>query len=404
MDIIMVPFHDCKKWIGDGFRTRDAHLAEHFCTDSRVGKILVINRPTSLAESIIKQKKWKTSKLSHQIQVIQSDNRYEVGKLNEKLYYLDTFLPDFVKVIRERKLWWFSAFQEKYILESIKRAIGKLELRNVVLLLQNPMAVGVIGFMEYDCLAFDAIDNWIHHPQMKSNHKIIEKNYKIVENKADVIFTVSKALMNVFKENQNVHWVANGVDVSYFSTAIKYRHIDEIVTIGYVGKIQDRVDFELVERCLKEYKNMKFIFVGPIFSQAKKIKKIQRNNNNIKFLGDIHYADLPNVLKKIDVAIMPHKIDAFTDSMNPLKLYEYLASGKPVVSTTVAGTENISEYIFLADDLEFVKKLGMVCAKVRNGEISPLEVVESIPEECTWDFRTSEILNELEKVLPKGRY
>ena len=62
------------------------------------------------------------------------------------------------------------------------------------------MAVGVIGFMEYDCLAFDAIDNWIHHPQMKSNHKIIEKNYKIVENKADVIFTVSEALMNVFKE------------------------------------------------------------------------------------------------------------------------------------------------------------------------------------------------------------
>jgi len=63
------------------------------------------------------------------------------------------------------------------------------------------------------------------------------------------------------------------------------------------------------------------------------------NYANVHFLGQKNYEELPQYINKFSVAIIPHKIDQFTKSMNPLKIYEYLAAGKQVVSTPVAGLE-----------------------------------------------------------------
>ena len=84
MDIVMIPFHDCKKWLREGFRTRDAHLAEHFCQDPRVGKILVINRPTSLAEVLLKRTSWNTSTISDVVKPIYRKKRYERTQFKQK--------------------------------------------------------------------------------------------------------------------------------------------------------------------------------------------------------------------------------------------------------------------------------------------------------------------------------
>lgn len=397
MDIVMIPFHDCKKWLREGFRTRDAHLAEHFCQDPRVGKILVINRPTSLAEVLLKRTSWNTSTISDVVKPIYRKKRYEITQFKQKLYCLDTFLPDFFKVIIEQKMWWFSAFQNEFILKSIKKAVEDLQLEHIVLLLQNPMAIGAIDSFEYECFAFDAIDNWLYHPQMKSNHKVIKSSYKAVEKRANIIFTVSKALMDIFKNNSNVYWIANGVDTNFFSNATCKN--SKSITIGYVGKIQERVDFDLVEKCLKQHSNKKFIFIGPIYAQKAKINKLKRNYQNIEFTGDIHYTKLPMLLKNIDVAIIPHIIDEFTDSMNPLKLYEYLAAGKPVVTTGIAGTMNISKYIYVGNNNTFVELLEKVTNEIISGDIKAHDIANSMPCECTWNFRSKEMLDKLEKIL-----
>lgn len=396
MDIVMIPFHDCKKWLGEGFRTRDAHLAEHFSKDKRIGKVLVINRPVSLAEVVLKRSSWRTSRLYREVEKVSAGKDCEIGKLKGGLYCLDIFLPDFFKVAREKKLWWFSAFQNKFVLNAINNAISELKLKDTILLLQNPMAVGAVGSIPYHCFAFDAIDNWLYHPQMISNRSVIKENYKFVEEKAEVIFTVSKALMGVFEQNPSVNWMANGVDTDFFSSAINKHRLNQQIKIGYVGKIQDRVDFNLVETCLERFPAMKFVFMGPIYSQKKRIKEIKRKHSNIEFTGDIHYKNLPNALREIDVAIIPHTVDAFTDSMNPLKLYEYLAAGKPVVTTGVAGTENISSYVYVANGSEFVNQLGDVCDAVRGDGLDPIKIATSIPKECTWTYRVNEIIEILE--------
>ena len=394
MDIVMVPFHDYKKWIKEGFRTRDSHLYQHFEQREDINKILVVNRPISVAELLLKKCNWNVSTGK----IIYKENGICLTQISEKTWCLDFLLPDFFRVVKEKKGWWFTAFQYKKVLNGINEAIRVLQLNKSILLLQNPMAIGAAEYVNCEKFVFDVIDNWIYHPQMKDK-EIIKNNYDYVDTHADLISTVSEGLMETFKNNKNVKWIPNGVDIEYFSEAQKKNNFQHKIKIGYVGKIQDRVDFDIIEECLKCYENYEFVFLGPVYAQKDRIKKIRSTYRNIDFKGDIHYLNLPKEMKEFDIAIIPHKVDKFTNSMNPLKVYEYLAAGKVVVSTQVAGIEGVSKYVLVADDKEnFIKQLDVAIALIRNGNVTTEEIVSSIPKECSWKYRTQMLIDEMDSL------
>lgn len=395
MNIVMIPFHDRKKWLSEGYRTRDAHLFQHFEKNDCVDKILVVNRPVSAAERLLKHNGGicdidKTEYQKKGVTLIRT---------GDKSWCVDIKLPDFAKVAVQKKMWWFTAFQYSKTIDAINEALEYLKMENNILLLQNPMAIGAAKAVKHKIFVFDAIDNWIYHPQMKYKD-LIKKNYKYVEENADLITTVSKALTETFGSNKNTHWVPNGVDVDYFRNAVSVHKPVKEAVIGYVGKIQDRVDFELVEKCLKEMPECKFVFLGPAYSQQSTIEKLKRNYGNILFKGDIHYSVLPREMQEFDVAIIPHKIDDFTSSMNPLKLYEYLAAGKPVVTTAVAGTDHLSEFVYSAvGSDEFVSQLRKAVSVVSDGSTDVEDIIRSIPEECHWEKRVEVILGLFSKTF-----
>lgn len=384
----MVPFHDYKKWLNEGFRTRDAHLCQHFEKDASVEKILVVNRPTSLAEAILKRNSWKTDHGSE----IYCKHGIRLSQMSEKVYCLDFFLTDFFKVAKQRKMWWFTAFKYQKVLDGINDALNQLDMADSILMLQNPMAVGVVERVRCKSFVFDAIDNWLYHPQMKDK-QLIKENYDYVDTKADLILTVSQSLTHTFQTNKNVRWVPNGVDVEYFADAIKPTHESNAIVIGYVGKIQERVDFDLIEDCLQALPECQFEFLGPVYAQSERIKTLAEQYDNIHFAGDVHYKRLPEAMRAFDIAIIPHKVDEFTDSMNPLKLYEYLAAAKPVVTTGVAGIDDISPYVYTAEDKDaYIEKLKNAIEAVRSSDYHAENIVESIPAECRWTNRVNTIL------------
>lgn len=392
-DLIILPFHDYKKWLSEGFRTRDAHLFEGFKKHKDVNKILVINRPVSLAEMLIKRQGWKTK---YQGKVICSRRNWQIVQVDENSFYLDMFFMDTVKLAVERKKWWYTVFNYKRTIEIINEACNVLNMNNRCVLLQNPMAVGVIGKLNENSIAFDAIDNWLHHPQNLKYKDLLTKNYKLIEEKSDYIFTVSKDLKNLFAGNKNVSWIANGVDKEFFAKSISNKKKNEKLTIGYVGKIQDRIDFQLVEECLETYKNYNFVFCGPILSCHSEVKRLNDNYNNISFLGDIHYNDLPEKMRDIDIAIIPHLINEFTNSMNPLKLYEYLAAGKQVVTTPVAGSESLSKYIYSCNNSkEFIDNIKKAIDIYLDDNQLANKVTDTIVEEYTWKSKCNQMLKVL---------
>ena len=392
-DLIILPFHDYKKWLSEGFRTRDAHLFQGFKNHNDVNKILVVNRPVSLTEVIGKRKSWKTDQYG---KVIYSKKNWQLVQVDEKSFYLDMFFKDTIKVAIQRKKWWYTVFNYQNTIDIINEACKIIQMQNRVILLQNPMAVGVIGKLNERIVAFDAIDNWLHHPQNIKYKDLLVDNYKLIEQKADCIFTVSKDLKNLFKDNKNVNWVPNGVDKEYFSRSIVNGEKKEKITIGYVGKIQDRIDFKLVEQCLQKYRKCNFVFLGPVLSCHCNVKYLSEKYNNISFVGDVHYNDLPKKMKEIDIAIIPHLINEFTNSMNPLKLYEYLAAGKQVVTTPVAGTENLSDYVYISNNSnEFIDNIKKAIDIYLSDYNISKKVSETIIDEYTWQNKCDEIIQSL---------
>lgn len=193
VNVVIVPFHDYKKWNEEGFRTRDAHVCEHFSENSEIEKILVINRPTSLAEVLIKRKNWKTK--GGEIEYCH--HNAQLSKMKDNVWCLDVFLPDFIRVAVQKKMWWFTSFNYDSVINAIKEACNYLKINDSILLLQNPMAVGTAKKLQFKKVAFDAIDNWLYHPQMPDK-QLIKENYSYIDSRADLIMTVSKALLDTY--------------------------------------------------------------------------------------------------------------------------------------------------------------------------------------------------------------
>jgi glycosyltransferase involved in cell wall biosynthesis len=119
--------------------------------------------------------------------------------------------------------------------------------------------------------------------------------------------------------------------------------------VGYVGQIADKLDFELVEALARARPRWSFVFVGDVWETRRVQARALDALPNVHFLGRRAYHELPGYLRAFDVCAMPHRCTPLTRSMDPIKLYDYLATGKPIVSTPVAGIERFRDVIYVGD-------------------------------------------------------
>lgn len=240
---------------------------------------------------------------------------------------------------------------EKVFCDSLNRALETIGFDEYVVWSYNPYFVQYFDELHGATKkVFDTVDNWSAHPNFKDSVERLQRNYQYIDQNCDAIFTVAESLLELYPTNGNVHWVPNGVDVSHFDTDIcdesearNFLQSLQKPIIGYVGIIQKRVDFDFVKKLAKKHSEFDFVFVGDVWPDAG--SEIVTDLDNVYFLGRVSYQLLPSVLKEFSIGMIPHHVDEFTDSMNPLKLYEYLAVGLPVVTTPVAGVEDFLSYV-----------------------------------------------------------
>lgn len=272
-------------------------------------------------------------------------------------------------------------------------------MKDFVLLLQNPMAIDLYK-LEPSIFVFDTIDNWLVHPQMKSLRNILKENYEIINKEANIITSVSRNNFSLFKSNKNLIEIPNGVNLEFFKP-MKVSREEKKIVFGYIGKIQSRFDFNLLDKCASYFKHEMFYIYGPILDKESKYtaSKLERKHNNIFFRGEVNYNKLPKVINNFDICLIPHKNNEFTKSMSPLKIFEYISCGKQVVSTQIHGVENISEYIYLSkSDSSFIKNCESAIEKIQKYDISMNSIVrESISKEISWENRKNKIIEVIEK-------
>lgn len=291
-----------------------------------------------------------------------------------------------------------------YDFKNTRKIARELNLKNLEIWSFNPFD---LSFLDYpDSLKiFYTIDDWRKNKLFSEKRALLDHNYQVIVNKADYIFNNGQRLKEVlWHNNPKAYWTPNGVDTEYFkdpnnSPAIAKEKIDKLLQgtkspiIGYLGVITpDRVDFELVEYIIKNNQDKYFVFAGPVW-QGFDSNYLVNKYKNIRFIGMMYYPDKPYLLSKFDVCLIPHQISEFIQSMDPIKLYDYLAAGKPIVTTKVIGTQKFQSLIYLADTKEdFNQKINQALAE--ESEESRQKRFQAV-EPHSWQNRFEEV----EKIL-----
>jgi glycosyltransferase involved in cell wall biosynthesis len=220
--------------------------------------------------------------------------------------------------------------------------------------------------------------------------------------KADLVFVASETLLAGKKAvNPNTFHSPHGVDTEHFGRACAggERAPDDIAglprpIIGFFGLIESWIDLELVAYLAERRPQWSFVMIGRVAVPEDAAPRLP----NLHFLGRRRYEDLPGYGRHFDAAIIPYKLTQQVIHANPLKLREYLAMGKPIVSVWTPETEKFADVIEVARGREqFLAKLDKVMGQPDSQEAvrCRMDRVASM----SWEARVAEVLEVVEASL-----
>lgn len=225
---------------------------------------------------------------------------------------------------------------ELRIRKRIKKACEKYEIKEFIYINSfNFHYPGLMDTLHPALSVYHCVDPVIMPYDIK--HGIDSEN-RLVKN-SDLVICTSKQLYDEKKIlNSNTHFIGNGADVTHSNEALSdklrvHKSVSALLkpVIGYVGSIERRIDYDLLKSVIENNKDKTFVFAGPVSSEY--VPEWFKNASNIHLPGYIPHEEIPSVLKGFDVAIIPFKKDKNSATIFPLKLFEYLGAGKPVVAT-----------------------------------------------------------------------
>ena len=220
----------------------------------------------------------------------------------------------------------------------LDQAIETMEVTNYILWYYSPMALLFSGHLQlqsrltvYDCM--DELSAFkFASPLLKQQEEKLFRN-------ADIVFTVGVSLYESKKRHHiNIHPFPSSIDKEHFFTArVKKEEPADQKNIpgprfGFYGVIDERINIDLLQKMAEMKPEWQFILVGPI---VKIDPDSLPRKNNIHFLGKKSYNELPHYLSGSDIAIMPFALNESTQFISPTKTPEFLAGGKPVISTSI---------------------------------------------------------------------
>lgn len=235
---------------------------------------------------------------------------------------------------------WLSGFLIKNIR---RREFGRADFVEIVYL---PEDIFRISRDKKSFLVYDCVDDHIEYPWNKNKRNRLIEYEKRLAGEARLLSISSLYLLEKKKHlNAETLLVPNGVNFRLFNEVLhKDTKRPEEISPGtpnvlYVGAIHEWFDDELVLKIAEEHNDWNILLIG---RTNKSPRSPLFHHERIKFLGARRQQDLPVYIKYCDVCIIPFQINDLVKSVNPLKLYEYLSVGRPVVSTPLPDVEKLA--------------------------------------------------------------
>ncbi len=288
-----------------------------------------------------------------------------------------------------------------------RQASRSLGFKDIIIGYQSPLSHPFVGF-ENKLIFYDCIDDWRNFPGIPTS--IASHVEDTVLRRSDLVFASSKQLVDILRERsgREAFYLPNALGSAFMG---KGRHIEskltafDGITLGFVGGIGgDHFDWDLLTGLLEKKRlagrHFRVVLVGPLIGRTNITRGQELKRSGLILIGKVPYSHVTEYMVDFDFCILPWKVTELVRGVDPIKIYEYLASGKPVISTYWAELEKFRSHVYFAStpngyEYSVQKELDKPLAQRNEGRMNRQMLV--IPE--TWERRASVMTDHLLRAL-----
>lgn len=291
-------------------------------------------------------------------------------------------------------------FERLLFISVLNNILYKVQLRTLVrqadiIWLTSPLQIDWVQSLTNKILVYDCMDDMLEFPISKELKVKLQIRESTLFNRASIVLSSSAYLKykllerygkrEIFVVNNALKAMPSSSDNIKFPIHLKqYSQKNQRVKIVYIGTIAQWLDFSLIECILQSNENIEVCLFGPSEISIP-------NVNRLFYYGSIDHELVFPIMEEANILIMPFVVNELIKSVNPVKLYEYIASGKPCIAPLYQESQKFQDFVYLykseSDCLKIISSLLL------NGLKSKRTYVECrcFAENNTWNSRVKQI-------------
>jgi glycosyltransferase involved in cell wall biosynthesis len=334
-----------------------------------------------------------------------SDNKclvfYEVTRVTDKINFIE----------KKKDNLYLIDYESKQFAKLFREECKKIDKSKYIFTASTCWDLSDVLVDSYIKEGYKFLYDYLDHlsPELAGTDKLpqnVENIHNYVINNVDNVFVVATAdvlyedMKNKRKTDKNLLFACNGVDYNHFAKLDKkvkltddYMDIinDKKPIIGYYGALASWFDYDLVKYIAKERKDFNIVLIGSKYDTSFDKQNLEKYKN-IYYLGVKKFDELPYYATHFDVCTLPFLLNDITKATSPIKVFEYMALGKPIVTTDLRECRKYKSIKIAKDKKEFLS----LCDKMID--INDKNYFEQLKEDAlnnTWQSKAKDIIKGL---------
>lgn len=302
-------------------------------------------------------------------------------KLKEKKPINVTIINPFM--IPFNQFFLVRKFNQWSVQNAVKKILKKKSPSQPISIASVPNACDYVGCFNEKLIIYFCVDEFSLWPGL--NQVFVQNLEKTLIEKANIIIATSETLaLSKFKKNIPTPIITHGVDFEHFNIGPS-KNTQSNKNICYFGLFDERTNQDIILEIATSFLNFNIHIIGKIACDVKKLI----HQKNIFFHGPLDYNSLPEKIQEMDIFILPYYKNALTQFINPLKLKEYLSTGRPVIASDLPEVLKLKDFLFIAESPRQFAEIISQLSSAPFIKYNQKNVITYLKENELWEAKTA---------------